>query len=121
MENTDKNNFNATIGNTVLSAADVRWLPRYSETMEDDKQGRWARVAYAGKFDNIGFYKDKVCRWEIAWVKKIDIKGELKFTVNYLYPSNSKHIFDNLEDAQKEVEDSFSWFMNMCGEKISCR
>ena len=121
MTNTDKNDFNATIGNTMLSAADVRWLPRYSETMEDDKQGRWARVAYAGKFDNIGFYKDKVCRWEIAWVKKIDIKGELKFTVSYLYPSNSKHIFDNLEDAQKEVEQSFSWFMNMCGEKISCR
>ena len=121
MKNSETNDIQSHSGNTVLSAADVRWLPRYSETMEDDKQGRWARVAYAGKFDNIGFYKDKVCRWEIAWVKKIDIKGELKFTVSYLYPSNSKHIFDNLEDAQKEVEDSFSWFMNMCGEKISCR
>lgn len=105
----------------VLSAADVRWLPRYSSTMEDDDMGRWARVAYAGKFDNMGFYRGKVCHWEIAWVKKLDIKGELKFTINYLYPSNGKHLFDNLEDAQKEVEQTFRWFMKMCGGKISCR
>ena len=60
----------------VLSAADVRWFPRYSSTMEDDDMGRWARVAYAGKFDNMGFWRGKVCRWEIAWVKKLDIKGD---------------------------------------------
>ena len=36
MTNTDKNDFNATIGNTVLSAADVRWLPRYLEIIKKD-------------------------------------------------------------------------------------
>ena len=105
----------------VLSDADVRWLPRYSSTIEDDDMGRWARVAYAGKFDNMGFWRGKVCRWEIAWVKKMDIKGELKFTISYLYPSNGKHLFNDLEAAQKEVEQTFRWFMKMCGGKISCR
>lgn len=104
----------------VLSAADVRWIPRYSSTMEDDKMGRWARVAYAGKFDNNGFYRGKVCRWEIAWIKKLEIKGELKFTISYLYPSNGKHLSDNLEDAKKEVEQTFRWFMKMCVGKVSC-
>jgi hypothetical protein len=28
---------------------------------------------------------------------------------------------DNLEDAQKEVEQTFRWFMKMCSGKISCR
>ena len=103
----------------VLSVTDVRWLPRYSETMKNDKQGRWARVAYAGKFNNIGFWRGKICCWEIAWVKRVDINGDLKFIINYSYPSNGKHIFDNLEDAQKEVEQTFRWFIKMCVGKIS--
>lgn len=102
----------------VLSAADVRWLPRYSDTMENDKQHRWARVAYAGRFDNIGFYRGKVCRWEIAWIKKL--QDTKKFTVIYLYPSNGKSVFDSVKEAKKEVEQTFRWFMKMCGGKISC-
>jgi hypothetical protein len=43
------------------------------------------------------------------------IKDELKFTIKYKYPSNGKHLFDNLKDAQKEVEKTFQWFMKMCG------
>ena len=104
----------------TANIADVRWLPRYSETMEDDKQGRWARVAYAGKFDNMGYFRGKVCRWEIAWISKIMIKDEMRFTVQYKYPSNGKHLFDNLKDAQKEVEKTFPWFVKMCVGKISC-
>src|SRR5690554_3438747 len=93
---------------TVLPNADVRWFPRYSSTMDDDDMGRWARVAFAGKFNNMGFWRGKVCRWEIAWVKKLESsKGELKFVVSYLYPSKGKHLFDNLEDAKKEVEQTF--------------
>ena len=32
---------------------DVRWESRYSETMENDKFGRWARIAFAGKFNHL--------------------------------------------------------------------
>lgn len=92
----------------------IQWLPRYSSTMESDSMGRWARVAYAGKFDNIGCYRGKVCRWEIAWIKKIDYKGNSRFTIDYLYPSNGKSLFVNLDDAKKEVEKSFRWFIKMC-------
>lgn len=98
----------------VLADADVRWLPRYSSNMEDDDMGRWARVAYAGKFDNIGFYKGKVCRWEIAWVSKLIVKGDLYFAISYKYPNNGETIFKNLEAAQKEVEQTFRWFIKMC-------
>lgn len=101
----------------------VRWLPRYSSTMEDDDMGRWARVAYAGRFtkSGFGFYRGNPCRWEIAWVRKLDKKGELKFVVSYLYPSHGGHIFDTLEDAQKEVEKNFRWFLKMCVGKINCQ
>jgi len=103
-----------------VSPAVVEWLPRYSTTMEDDKVGRWARVAYAGKFENAGFYRGKVCRWEIAWVKKLETKDGLKFIANYLYPSNGQYVFNNLEDAKKEVEKSFRWFIKMCSGKAIC-
>lgn len=106
--------------NLLLAAADVRWLPRYSETMADDNMGRWARVAYAGKFNNIGFYRGKVCRWEIAWISKIKLDNEVKYLVQYKYPSNGKAVHTYLKDAQKEVEKTFQWFVKMCAGKISC-
>lgn len=58
------------------------------------------------------FFRRKVCRWEIAWVKKLIINGELKFTIDYLYPSNGKHLFDSLNAAKKEVDKTFKWFIN---------
>jgi|GEM_PF-1595870 len=111
----------AIVGNNVLPAANVRWLTRYSSTMENDKQGRWARVAYSGKFDNNGFWRGKCCRWEIAWIKKLIINDEIKFTVNYLYPSNGKFLFDNVAAAKKEVNKTFRWFIKMCVGKFGCR
>jgi hypothetical protein len=78
--------------------------------MENDEMGRWARVAYAGKFGNIGFYRGKVCRWEIAWIKKVD----KKFYLLYYYPSNGKRVFDTVQDAKKEVSKTFKWFLKMC-------
>jgi hypothetical protein len=80
--------------------------------------GRWARVAYSGKFNNIGFYKNKVCRWEIAWIKKLQTKQGMKFIISYYFPSNGKYVFDNLKDAQKEVEHCFVWFMKMCNSNL---
>jgi hypothetical protein len=40
---------------------EIKWDSRYSSTMENDDMGRWARVAYAGKFDNMGFKNGKIC------------------------------------------------------------
>jgi hypothetical protein len=97
---------------TVLPV-EVRWDPRYSFTMEDDDMGRWARVAYAGKFDNMGFKNGKICRYEIVWISKIDL-GDKKFIVTYRYPNSSKTTFKTLEEAKDEVENSFKWFIKIC-------
>jgi hypothetical protein len=79
--------------------------------MADDKLGRWARIAYAGTFNNFGFIGKRVCYWEIAWIKKLKIESEQKFSVHYLFPSNGNKLFDNLSDAKKEVVKSFKWFI----------
>ena len=95
----------------------IAWLSRYSDTMEDDDMGRWARVAYAGKFDNgIGFYRNKVARFEIAWVKRIENpkdKNKYYYSVSPDFPFKGKHVHDTLESAQKEVETHFRWFIKM--------
>ena len=57
-----------------LKKQKIQWECRYSVTNEDDKHGRWARVAYAGRFGNLGIFKNHICRWEIGWIKKL--KGE---------------------------------------------
>ena len=38
----------------------IEWLDRYSETMEADKQGRWARDAYSGVFNPMGTKDGKI-------------------------------------------------------------
>jgi predicted nucleotidyltransferase len=90
----------------------IEWANRYSDTMEDDFQGRWARIAYAGIFDNFGFVDGKVSRWDIAWITKV-YKFD-KFQIRYKFPSNEQKVFDDLEDAKKEVEKNFDWFIKSC-------
>ncbi|MCA6372249.1 MAG: hypothetical protein IM631_12790 [Cytophagales bacterium] len=92
----------------------IKWTNRYSKTMEDDEVGRWARVAFAGKSENFGFFRGKVCRWEIAWIKKLKTKKQNRFQVIYNYPSNGKLVFDDVESAKAEVKKTFSWFVKMC-------
>lgn len=95
----------------------IRWKNRYSDTMEDDKQGRWAIVGYSGDFGDeqfFGFKGGRVCQWEIAWIKKFVYNDEIKFTVSYLFPSNGSLVFDTIEEAQDVVEDSFDWFIKNC-------
>ena len=97
-----------------MKKIEIQWDYRYSETMEDDNIGRWARVAYAGKFVNGGFFRRKVSRWEIAWIKKLVHKGKIHFVINYYFPTNSVILFPDLEAAKKEVEKNFRWFIKMC-------
>ena len=94
---------------------DIRWDSRYSETMDDDKQGRWARIAYAGDFKK-GFHKGKPCTFELAWVKKVVMEndGDVKFSIKYNFPSTGKMCFDTLEEAKKEVENRFKFFLQFC-------
>lgn len=91
----------------------VQWTDRYSSTMENDEKGRWARVAIAGKTDS-PFHERKIAMFNIAWIKKLYIKGELNFVIDYLFPSQEKFLFKRLEDAKKEVEITFEWFISMC-------
>lgn len=103
----------------VLLPIDIRWLPRYSSTMEDDEIGRWARVAYAGQFHK-HFIKGKPVRWEIAWVKKVE--NTTKFVVIYMFPCTGGHLFNSLEEAQSEVEVMFKWFIrNVCAGRMTLR
>lgn len=107
----------------VLSDSKIQWLPRYSSDMNDDDMGRWARVAYAGKLEGVSFCRGKVCRWEIAWIKKCPVPKtkKIKFVVNPQYPYTGKYSFDTLEDAQNEVEVTFRWFIKKCVGKIHLR
>lgn len=91
-------------------AVEIKWENRYSDTMEDDKQGRWARIAYAGRFKSWGFYRKKVAYWQIAWVKKC----QDKFTVHTNFPVVTVGVFDTVELAKAAVEKDFKWFIEMC-------
>lgn len=101
----------------------VYWLPRYSDTMENDKQGRWARVAYAGSNPEKPFYRGKISFWEIAWIDKLINNDKLFFVIKFQFPSNhvSKNVFENLEEAKKTVEKAFVYFINKCSKKTKTK
>ena len=88
----------------------IIWSNRYSATMEDDKQGRWARVAYAGTKRNFGTIGKKVALWDIAWIKKC----EDKFTVYNHFPIVTTGVFDTVDQAKAAVEKDFRWFIQCC-------
>jgi hypothetical protein len=95
--------------------------PRYSETLEDDNQGRWARVVYAGNLEasmeegTIGEYEySRIHHWEVAWISKAKIRDgwdDKKFLVNFRFPNNSKSVYDSLEQALEEVTKAFNHFV----------
>lgn len=92
---------------------EIEWVPRYSDTNSPDGQGRWARIAYVGNKDNFGFDEETRRQkfFEIAWINRTVIDEEIHFVVSYYFPSNKKHIFETLEEAQEEVEISFKNFI----------
>ncbi len=98
----------------------IKWDERYSSTMEDDKQGRWARIAYAGNFNNkVPFTIEGAHdRFEIAWVKKLystfGNETKLKFTVSPKFPYSGEFMFETLEEAKSEVENRFRFFIQNC-------
>lgn len=88
----------------------LRWDKRYSSTMENDKMGRWARIAYAGrrKFVN-GSYSS----FEIAWICKHEYEGVVRFYIQSRFPTNGgfKNIHDTIEEAMKHTEEYFQFFI----------
>jgi len=95
----------------------VRFAARYSDTLSDDKFGRWGIVAYAGKFHNGPFHNGRVASWEIAWIKKLnDMETGLftgKFIVHPSFPYHGLFLAESIEQAKKEIEKEFTWFVKM--------
>ena len=88
----------------------IKWRDVYSDTMEPDKHGRWARKAMLGDFENV-IVDGKSAIFEIAWIKII----ETKFVISLLFPDHhNNYVFDTLEEAMKEVENKFNFFMSCC-------
>lgn len=86
----------------------IKWSNRYSDDMNNDDMGRWARVAYAGNFKFNGYFKNKrPIIFQIAWISKL----KDRFSVTYYFPTCSPVCFTDLESAKKEVEYSFKFFI----------
>ena len=81
------------------------WQNRYSDTDECDDRGRWARIAYSG---TPTFKEGRSCLFELAWIKK----NKDKFVITTFYPYKGNYVFSTYEDAKREIEDSFLFFMN---------
>lgn len=99
-----------------METKEIRWVSRYSDTMEDDKQGRWARVAYIGS-ESIWDGEFLSTNFELAWIKKvqfthIDGHNVSGFSVSCKFPSPKiKPIYDTLQEAAEDVEQQFDWFI----------
>lgn len=94
----------------------IIWDKRYSDTMEDDEQGRWARVAHVGN-NNI-WEKGRIANFEIAWIRKVNENsfGLTGFVVKTEFPFKGNLVHETLEEAMTAVEDSFEWFIKSVTE-----
>lgn len=87
----------------------VKWISRYSDTMEDDKFGRWARIAFVGK----GIYAV-----EIATIRKVTFpEYKFSFIVDFTFPRRGEILFKTLEEAKKQVEEDLEIFIKLCKTK----
>ena len=93
---------------------EIRWVPRYSDTDEPDKQGRWARIAYCGDFDEPFDSKGQQRLFQIAWVNMVTLKsGEVRYSATYYFPQNNiGSVFKNFEEAKDVTESEFKKFIN---------
>lgn len=101
-----------------MNANNLHWTERYSDTMESDKRGRWARIAYVAhpdSIDSFGFVGDRVGSFQIAWVEKYTWEGRpdnIQFRVSYNFPVGSQRgLFATLEEAKADVEEQWAWLM----------
>lgn len=82
----------------------IEYIPRYSNTDLPDKMGRWARIAI---YKNI----------RIAWINRIDLKGEIIFSVFCHFPTmqndlaNEHKICFSFDEAKDFVKERWEWFL----------
>ena len=90
----------------------VYWLPRYSTTMQDDKQGRWAIVGHCGNKKQ--FVDGKAAFWEIVWISKVRDNGfeTGKFYIKPNFPYSGKFVFNSVLAAKNAVTRGLNWFIS---------
>lgn len=88
----------------------INWINRYSDTMEDDKFGRWARIA---------FISEGINSLEIAWIRKCKLlsEKEYKFHIEFNFPRKGEYIFKTLKEAKKQVKEDLEQFIILCQNK----
>lgn len=86
----------------------IEWIPRYSDTEEYDRQGRWARM---GVYKNIS----------VAWIYRSNFKGKDIFSCSEHFPSTYSanpcihFIAHSWEEARERVEKDFKEFLKKVG------
>ena len=76
------------------------WNSRYSDTMEPDKIGRWARIM---KFKEVTF----------AWISRMEINNKIIYSCKLYFPTlkndtaNDFKTFSNFDEAKEWCENQF--------------
>lgn len=100
---------------------EIRVQSVYSDTLEPDEMGRWARQIYVGNYKNGVKFNKKFGRWEsmrIAWISRVEYittQGEknIIYTINYEFPNEGKLSFSLLDEAIEEVKKEFAIFKEL--------
>ena len=101
---------------------EIRVQSVYSDTLEPDEMGRWARQVHVANFTKKGVkFNKKYLRWEslrIAWISRVEIKerdGTVKiiYPINYEFPNQGKLSFGDPEQAIEEVKKEFAIFKEL--------
>ena len=79
----------------LIIPSSLRWSCRYSDSMEPDKQGRWARIMYV---DNVPH----------AWVTRLEFEGDIRYSARLYFPTlNNDGAHNHFLDADFEVVKSW--------------
>lgn len=108
------------VGNNAKQMTKIEWENRYSNTMEDDDMGRWARIAYAGNFTS-NFIDGKPTVFQIAWISKLIVKAKTMYVIKANFPFSGKYAYDTIKYAQNRVESEFNFFLTQCFQSMKCK
>jgi len=94
---------------------EIKWKLRYSDTLEPDKQGRWACVGYTGRWYkcSMPFKNGKSTIFQIAWVSQVKFEGDDKITFRLKpeFPYDGNYHFSTLDEAKIAIEEGFKHFI----------
>lgn len=101
---------------------EIRVQSVYSDTLDPDEQGRWARQIYVGNYPKKGIkFNKKYGRWEslrIAWINRVEFisfngEKDIFYSIKYEFPNEGKLSFYNLDQAIEEVKKEFAIFKEL--------